>query len=266
MNDSNDKDFEEKARRIQTEEALTEVWRSVMLAVSTNDILPISDDVENAQPPYDLKRLVFQVEDALHLLQRSWMRSAVDTQRVRDMDATIAALRRENDALRGQIESQRQAHAEMKSELVVARMNLERARTAETSIFDYKKKLASLPAEAELKTYVATLQNIVDILAPSDERRGFTPEQIVERVREMRDDYKNLEKLSREALGIDDYKPIVDSIRALRDVTTLRWTLLEHIRKALGIDAVAFELNPFIAFDEALKARTAPDSEEEVRR
>jgi hypothetical protein len=262
---SND-DYEKENRRLRLEEALTSVWRTAMEVLERRDVLPMARDLDDQYPPNDPARVVNQIETAIGLLQTLLSRSDRDKAEIIDLRQKLAAL----SAAYKEVELEQFDRAE-KLEL-----ELQAARSRAASVEGYKAKLMSLPAEEELKPYVAALRAIADILAPNSERHGYTsqtestytgyPKQIVERVREMRYDYRELEKLCREALGIDDYKPVVDTIRALHAAHAQQGFLLDHIRKGLGIDPLAYELSPLDAVNAALKARDVPGSSEEVRR
>ena len=237
-----------------------------MEVLERRDVLPMARDLDDQYPPNDPARVVNQIETAIGLLQTLLSRSDRDKAEIIDLRQKLAAL----SAAYKEVELEQFDRAE-KLEL-----ELQAARSRAASVEGYKAKLMSLPAEEELKPYVAALRAIADILAPNSERHGYTsqtestytgyPKQIVERVREMRYDYRELEKLCREALGIDDYKPVVDTIRALHAAHAQQGFLLDHIRKGLGIDPLAYELSPLDAVNAALKARDVPGSSEEVRR
>lgn len=239
---SSGKNFDAMTRRIQTEKALTEAWRLVMYTLGRRRILPLSEHLEEMGPPRDPWDVVDQVETALRALSDSYERREARTvtrgllteAHAPDADLVVRNRELENDlvALRETLAATQDRERELKERLEVALVNektaernllnaeaeLARERSRARSITAYKDRLKALPNN-ELRNFA---QNIVDIMAPDSvppevaSRQGVTLAETVAKVREMKHDFKSLKEQARDALGIDDYKPIVDNIRSLR--------------------------------------------------
>ncbi len=233
-----DEEFNAETRRVQLKEHLDEAWRLVMEAVSSLSILPLEGE---PTAPHDPVKIVDQVETALHAIIGAYGRLKSRTlyqnscapspcaeleTRNRELENDLVALREalaatqdRERALKERLEVALVNEKTAERDLLNAEAELARERSRARSITAYKDHLKALPANDELRNFA---QSIVDIMAPDSAspevalRQGVTLAETAAKVREMKYDFKSLKEQARHALGIDDYKPIVDNIRSLR--------------------------------------------------